>query len=213
MNGAIEADRAAFAADYDVDARLLARFDLYAARLADGQARANLVGPATIAEVWTRHFADSAQLRALGSGVWLDLGAGAGFPGLVLALLGARVHLIEATGKKASFLRETIDALALGERATLHHGRIEAISAFPVDTVTARALAPLATLFDYGARFAAQDGRFVLPKGARVGEEMMAARARFEFEAALVPSRTSDTGRIVIAHGVRARGVRATGSR
>ena len=216
--------REAFAADYAIAPELMARFDLYAAALADGQARMNLVGPATLADVWTRHFADSAQLLTQGGGTWLDLGAGAGFPGLVLALMGARVVLVEATGKKVRFLEETAALLGVGERVMVHHARIEAVAlardgAHPdplrpsgtsptgggqaIDVITARALAPLAKLFDYGLRFAAQSTRWVLPKGARVEDELADARAMFEFDAELVPSRTSAEGRIVVATCVR----------
>ncbi len=196
--------RAAFAGDYALTPEALARFDRYADALALAQTRANLVGPTTLAEVWTRHFADSAQLMPLGvaGGRWLDLGAGAGFPGLVLALLGADVDLVEATGKKVAFLQEMIALLDLGASTRVHHARIESLAPFEVATITARALAPLPKLFDYGLRFAAQHTRWVLPKGARIADELAEAQLDFVFEARLHPSRTSPEGRIVIADGV-----------
>jgi len=200
--------RAAFATDYAIDVATLARFDAYAAALAEGQARMNLVSAATLADVWRRHFSDSAQLLALGvpGARWLDLGAGAGFPGLVLALLGAEVDLVEATGKKARFLEETAALLGIADRVRLHGDRVETMAAFPARTITARAFAPLPKLFDWGLRFAAQDTRWVLPKGARAGEEIADAGQAFVFDHALVPSRTAADARIVVASGVRRKG-------
>jgi len=136
--------REAFAAEYGIDDALLARFGMYADALMQAQSQMNLVGPATLADIWGRHFADSAQLLPLGVvGPWLDLGAGAGFPGMVLALLGARVDLVEATGKKANFLEETAAQLGLGDRVRVHHARAELMVPFPVANITARALAIL----------------------------------------------------------------------
>ena len=203
-----EAARAAFAAEYALDDAALARFDDYGAALKDAQARMNLVSAATLADVWQRHFSDSAQLLALGQpgARWLDLGAGAGFPGLVLALLGAEVHLVEATAKKARFLVETAERLGLTERVRVHAARIETMAAFPSRNITARALAPLAKLFDWGLRFAAQDTRWVLPKGARAGEDVAEAADAFAFDHMLVPSRTAAEARIVVATAVRRKG-------
>jgi 16S rRNA (guanine527-N7)-methyltransferase len=199
--------REAFAAEYGIDDALLARFGIYADALMQAQSQMNLVGPATLADIWSRHFADSAQLLPLGVvGPWLDLGAGAGFPGMVLALLGARVDLVEATGKKANFLEETAAQLGLGDRVRVHHARAELMVPFPAANITARALAILPKLFDWGVRFAAQDTRWVLPKGARVEAELVEARADWAFDAVLVPSRTSDEGRIVIATDVARKG-------
>ena len=110
MNG-----REAFAAEYGLSPEAMVPFDVYAETLVETQARMNLVGPATLVDVWTRHFGDSAQLLALGDGRWLDMGAGAGFPGLVLALMGARVELVEATRKKALFLGEMAALLGVEE--------------------------------------------------------------------------------------------------
>ncbi len=200
--------RDAFAADYRLDAAALARFDAYAAALEQAQPQMNLVGPTTLADIWGRHFADSAQLLALGvpQADWIDLGAGAGFPGLVLALLGARVDLVEATGKKARFLEETAAPLGVGDRVRVHNARAERLAPWPVGTITARACAPLTKLFDWGLGFAAQSTRWVLPKGARVEDELAEARATYAFEAELVPSRTSPEGRIVVAQRVRRKG-------
>lgn len=198
--------RERFFADYAVPRGTIAAFDTYAALLADWQSRMNLVGPATLPALWDRHFADSAQLVALAptDQPWLDIGAGAGFPGIVVALLtGARVHLVESVGKKASFLNALIQELALHDRVTVEHARVESMPCFPVGVITARACAPLAQLFDWGQRFATHSTLWVLPKGQTVDAELAAAQAAWRFDAALVPSRTDPRGRIVVARDVR----------
>jgi len=184
----------------------MAKFDRYAELLMAWQARFNLVGPATLPEVWTRHFADSAQLmRLAGPGVWVDLGSGAGFPGLVAAVLGAGpLHLIESTAKKAGFLRLVADELALPQ-VTVHNARVESLPAFPAATISARACAPLARLFDWGLRFATPETRWLLPKGAGFAAELVDARRAFRFEAEPVPSLTHPDARIVSAFHVERR--------
>jgi 16S rRNA (guanine527-N7)-methyltransferase len=134
------------------------RLSLYADRLKRWQAIKNLVGPATLPELWTRHIADSAQLLAHAPAArrWVDLGSGAGFPGLVIAILladvpEARVDLIEANNRKCAFLREV--ARDTGACAVVHTGRIEDVVptlSGPVDVVTARALASVERLLDLG---------------------------------------------------------------
>lgn len=192
---------------------LLARYPAATAALLQGfvdrllaaQSGMNLIGPSTIPELWTRHVADSAQLarHAPPGATWLDIGSGAGLPGLVLAILGADVHLVEATGKKARFLSETAEALGL--RATVHHARIEALPAFPVDIITARAVKPLAQLFAWGLPFATAVTRWVLPKGATVAGEVAAARGKYRFDHDEVASETSPVGRVILASNVRPR--------
>lgn len=208
INAAVsrETGRAAFAAGLAVSRETLLRFDRYAALLDEWQERMNLVGAATLPEIWTRHFADSAQLVELAKpGSWLDIGAGAGFPGLVAALLGAGpVHLVESTAKKARFLETVAAELALKE-VTVHSARVEAMPAFPVATITARACAPLARLFEWGSRFAQADTTWLLPKGESVEDELADARRSFAFHVKQVPSRTDPRGRIVVATDVRRR--------
>lgn len=186
----------------------MARFDAYAALLADWQTRMNLVGPSTLPHVWERHFADSAQLATLApaGATWLDIGAGAGFPGLVLALLGhGPVHLVESVGKKARFLDAAVETLGLTGRAIVHHARVESLPASVIDVITARACAALDRLFEWGRRFAGPDTLWLLPKGASVAAELAAAHRRWRFDAELAPSRTDPSGRIVVARGVRPR--------
>ncbi len=199
-------EREAFAAAFAVPRETMAKFDAYAALLADWQTRMNLVGPATLPAVWSRHFADSAQLvRLAAPGSWLDIGAGAGFPGLVAGLLGAGpVHLVESIGKKARFLEFVASELALSQ-VTVHNVRVESLPAFPVANITARACAGLDQLFEWGSRFATPETRWLLPKGASVDAELAEAHRRFLFHVEQVPSLTDPRGRIVVARDVRVR--------
>jgi 16S rRNA (guanine527-N7)-methyltransferase len=138
--------------------------------------RINLVGPATVPEAWTRHVLDSAALRPLippHARRLADLGSGAGFPGLVLAILGAPdVHLVESDQRKATFLREA--ARATGTPVTVHARRIEALDPLRADVVSARALAPLPELLPLVVRHLEPDGVALLPKGRTAEDELTA---------------------------------------
>lgn len=198
-----------FAAEFDVSRETMKRLERYAELLRHWQQHMNLVGPSTLPELWERHFRDSAQLAALAPTLghkpaWLDIGAGAGFPGLVLATLGAgAIHLVESTAKKCRFLGAVAAELELGERAIIHNSRVETLPRFRADVITARACANLAQLFDWGRRFAASSTTWLLPKGASVEDELAAARQHYVFNAELVPSRTDERARIVVATGVK----------
>lgn len=201
--------RDAFATDYDVPRETLVQFDRYAALLAEWQSRMNLVGPSTLPAVWERHFADSAQLLALGGAgrSWLDIGAGAGFPGLVIALLDpqARLVMVESIAKKCRFLVEAVNALGIGSQVVIENRRIEALPRAKFDVITARALAALDQLFDWALPYAGSGTRWVLPKGVRVDAELAIATNRFAFDYELIPSRTDAAARIVVAKGVKRR--------
>lgn len=201
--------REQFANRFDVPRETLGQFDRFADLLLEWQLRINLVGPSTLPLLWDRHFTDSAQLLAIGGAdkKWLDIGAGAGFPGLVIALLDtrARFTLVESIAKKCLFLDAVVDALGLGDRVTIENRRIEALPAERFDIITARALAALAQLFDWGAPFAGPETEWLLPKGARVTDELELAKRRFSFDYRLIPSQTNDAARIVVARGVKRR--------
>ncbi|TGD97483.1 16S rRNA (guanine(527)-N(7))-methyltransferase RsmG [Methylobacterium nonmethylotrophicum] len=178
--------------------------DLYVAQLTRWQAIKNLVGPSTLAEVWTRHIADSLQLLALAPDAtrWLDLGSGAGIPGLILAIAGRgrpgfRVDLVESNGRKGAFLQET--ARLTGAPARVHVARIETVIARFDDAqiVTARALAPLSQLLSWTAPLLKNGATGLFPKGRDVSTELTEAGERWKFEADLIPSRTDSEARIV----------------
>lgn len=201
--------RAAFAAEFNVSRETLARLDRYAELLADWQTRMNLVGPSTLPHIWDRHFRDSAQLLPIaGTGkTWLDIGAGGGFPGLVIAILdpSARLTLVESITKKCRFLEEVAAQTGTAPQITVANMRIETARPANFDIITARAAAALDILFDWSVRFAGPNTRWLLPKGARVQEELATAAKRFHFEHQLIPSRTDSQARIVVATKVKRR--------
>lgn len=201
--------REAFAQRFNVSRETMEKLDNYEALLRDWQTRMNLVGPSTLSQIWDRHFADSAQLlpvAGLGRG-WLDIGAGAGFPGLVLALLDptARITLVESIAKKCRFLNEVTEQLGLIDRAVVENRRIETLPPQRFDVITARALASLDQLFDWGLPYAGSGTRWLLPKGVRAAEEIEAATRRFTFDHQLVASLTDPDARIVVVTGVKRR--------
>jgi len=161
----------------------------------------NLVGPSALAVYWSRHAYDSAQLLQLAPDAltWADLGAGAGFPGVVLAIMlkgreGAHVHLVESTAKRCRFLSEVVAALDLP--ATVHNVRAESLE-IKVDAVTARALAPMVKLLGYAWPYLCRGATGLFLKGQDVEVELKAAAKYWKFHAKLMPSLSSEQGRIV----------------
>lgn len=201
--------RADFAAEFNVSRETLAKLDRYAELLAEWQQKMNLVGPSTLPHIWDRHFRDSAQLLPIaGAGrSWLDIGAGGGFPGLVLGILDptARLVLVESITKKCRFLEHVASDTGILANVTIQNVRIEALAVSKFDIITARAAASLDVLFDWGLRFAGSGTRWILPKGARVQEELATAAKRFHFDHELIASRTDSDARIVVAKGVKRR--------
>jgi 16S rRNA (guanine527-N7)-methyltransferase len=152
------------------------RLEAYAALLTKWQAKINLVGPATLPDLWCRHMLDSAQLFSrLPVGPVLDLGSGAGFPGLVLAILrGSKeqgeIHMVESDARKCAFLREV--ARVTEAPAVIHNCRIESLSPFPVSAITARALAPLVKLLEMAESFLTPGVECLFLKGRNSEEEL-----------------------------------------
>jgi 16S rRNA (guanine527-N7)-methyltransferase len=170
-------DAQGFAELVPVSRETLARLEAYAELLIRWSARINLVGRDTLADLWRRHMLDSAQLLPLmpeGTQGLIDLGSGAGFPGLVLAILGARgVELVEADSRKAAFLREA--ARITEVNPTIRPCRIAAVPPHPVNVVSARALAPLDRLLDLAWPFIGPATICLFPKGENVGQELTLA--------------------------------------
>ena len=192
-------DAAGFAAQTGVSRETLARLDTYLALLLKWQSRINLVGPSTLPDAWRRHFLDSAQLMPLlpnSTTTLVDFGSGAGFPGLVLAILGTpNVHLVESDHRKIAFLREV--AAATKTPVTFHAKRIEAAAPISADVVTARALAPLAQLVDYAVPWLAPQGICLFLKGRQVETELEDALKRRTMAVSRFPSQSDTTGFIL----------------
>jgi 16S rRNA (guanine527-N7)-methyltransferase len=169
----------------------------------------NLISEATYGQVWLRHIADSAQLLALAPHAkrWVDLGSGAGFPGIVLAIQladepGALVHLIESDQRKCAFLREV--ARATGAVAQIHAERIESIAPetlMPVDAVTARAFAPLPILLDFAKIWLARGAIGVFPRGKTTEAQVRAHPDSSDFRPETIPGRIDARAAILIVRG------------
>ena len=188
---------AEFSREFDVSRETCQRLEAYIALLTRWNARINLVAPATIKTAWTRHVADSAQLFDLApesASSWIDLGSGAGLPGLPVAALAAEkapdlhVTLVESDTRKAAFLATAAREMDLD--VTVEPHRIEALTPRPYDVVSARALAPLGRLCSLAHRFSGRGTVFLFPKGARVDSELTAATAGWHIRAERIASRT-----------------------
>jgi len=189
-----------FAARCGVSRETLARFQTYADLLLRWQKAINLVGASTLPDLWRRHFEDSAQLFSLlppTARVLVDLGSGAGFPGLVLALMGVpEVHLVESDRRKATFLREA--ARATGTAVTVHADRIESVPPFPADVVTSRACAPLQDLLKLSLPFRKAGTLGLFLKGKMVNRELTRANEVWDIESTIRPSGTDPEGSILL---------------
>jgi 16S rRNA (guanine527-N7)-methyltransferase len=181
------------------------RLDSYVALLEAWQAKTNLVAPSTLPQIWTRHIADSLQLIALkpDAKIWVDLGSGGGFPGVVLAcalaeIPGAQVHLVERIAKKAAFLREAIRVTRAP--GVVHLSEIgDSVEKWtgPIDCVTARALAPLHQLIGFVEPLVEKGATALFLKGQDVETELTESTRYWNIRHKLHPSRTGGQGWIV----------------
>lgn len=196
----------AFQTEFSVPRGTMESLERYAALLVDWQDRMNLVGPATLTDIWGRHFADSAQLaRHVPQGQsWVDIGAGGGFPGMVLAAMGwANVTLVDSIAKKTRFLEAVRDELNLQDRVTVVCGRAESLPTLGVQVATARAAAPLDKLLDWAIRHVRPGGLYIFPKGRRWAEEVEEAERRFLFDLETRDSLTDPEAKILLVQNVR----------
>jgi 16S rRNA (guanine527-N7)-methyltransferase len=185
----------------------LADLTRFQALLAEWNAVMNLVGPATMAAYWNRHAWDSAQLLKLApeATTWADLGAGAGLPGVVLAILlkdtpGSKVHLVESMAKRCRFLRVVVDELGLP--AEIHNARAEELD-LKVQVVTARACAPMVRLLGYAQPYLKRGAVAWFLKGQDVASELAEAATYWKFESDLRPSLSDPRGQIVQVKGLK----------
>jgi 16S rRNA (guanine527-N7)-methyltransferase len=182
-----------------VSRETLARLETYVALLIAWNRRINLVGPNTIGDIWRRHILDSAQLFPLipTTAVRLvDLGSGAGLPGLILAIMGVpEVHLVESDQRKVAFMREA--ARVTGSKIVLHPQRVEKLPGFAADIITARALAPVPDLLDLASNFVASHSILLFLKGQAVQGELTQARKEWRMRETLHPSLSDPSGTIV----------------
>jgi 16S rRNA (guanine527-N7)-methyltransferase len=200
-------DPQGFAALSGVSRETLARLEAYAELLVRWSMRINLVGANTLDDLWRRHFLDSAQLLAhvpAGTQSLIDLGSGAGFPGMVLAISGVPgVELIEADARKCAFLREA--ARLAAAPVTIRNARIETVPAHVVDVVTGRGCAPLDRLLGLAQPFIGPDTLCLFPKGERANQELTAAQQAWTMDATFHDSCTDRRGVILCLRRVSRR--------
>lgn len=176
--------------------------------LRDEAGHQNLIAASTLESLWARHVVDSAQLleHAGPWDSWLDLGSGAGFPGLIVALVGegGRVTMIESRAKRIAFLQQAASIAGVADRVRVVGGRVETAPRAKFDVISARAFAPLPKLLALAAPFSTPITRWVLPKGKSAAEELEDVRASWQGEFQLMPSVTDSEAAIIVAHGVTA---------
>ncbi len=209
-----------FAAHFNVSRETIERMEIYEALLRQWQKGTNLVAPKTLDLVWHRHFSDSAQLLALApdSAKWLDLGSGAGFPGLVIAICFANredslVHIVESNARKCAFCHEVVRET--GSPVEIHCERIESLGATAkfddIDIVTARALSPLNDLLAMASPFFTARTIGLFLKGRTASQELAGAEKDWTLEARLHPSLTEKEASIVQVTGLQRKGIETCG--
>jgi 16S rRNA (guanine527-N7)-methyltransferase len=191
----------AFQAATGADDAAMARLSAYEAILRQTNAHTNLVSPGSLAELWKRHLLDCAQLVDLipdSTRSLIDIGSGAGLPGLVIAALRPKlpVTLVESIDKKCAFLKSAAAAMGLTNVA-IRRERAEAIEGLTADVITARAVAPIATLLRYVRGLTRKNTLLLLPKGRIAADELTEARRSWRIDAELIPSRSDPSGSIV----------------
>lgn len=204
-----------FARQFSVSRETISRLKTYEKLLKQWQKTINLVGAGTLEQTWSRHFADSAQLldlAPLSTNRWVDLGSGAGFPGLVLAILlaereGAHVALVESDTRKAAFLGEV--ARQTGVPVDIYPERIEKAATQymvgQVDAITARGLAPMPRLLELVAPYFSGSTVGLFLKGREAQSELDAASQGWELLTEQCPSQTDKEGQIILVRALRAK--------
>jgi 16S rRNA (guanine527-N7)-methyltransferase len=199
----------AAASGRDVPRETFEKLERFVQLLVEENERQNLIAPNSVAELWTRHILDGAQLLGLagGEGRWLDIGSGPGLPGLVVAILGGRPMTLNKPRRlRAEFLRRTITELAMPE-VMVAECKVERLQG-TFDLITARAVARLDRLFGMACHLAHSETKWVLPKGESAQSELDEAMEAWQGSFRLVPSRTHPASAIVIAEHVQRRGKR-----
>lgn len=187
-----------------LDSSAMERLECFVALLTDWQQRMNLVSTSSLKDVWRRHMLDCVQLKNFlrpSDKTVLDLGSGAGLPGLVLGIITTvPIHLVESNTRKCTFLREA--ARKTDANVVIHHGRIEDLEAFPADVITARALASLDKLLDYSQPFLAENSRCLFLKGLKSDEELTESRKKWKMIVTKAKSLSNAYGTILTIEGI-----------
>lgn len=199
-------DRLAAVSGRDVSRETFEKLELYAAMLTEENERQNLISPSTVAQLWERHILDSAQLTRLEARTgasWIDIGSGAGLPGVVIAcLVEGPVTLVEPRRLRADFLHRVAESLAL--RAEVVDAKVERVAG-TFDTITARAVASLSALLEISHHLSTGKSRWILPKGRNAKSELAEARRAWQGVFHVEQSLTDADSQIIVARDVKAR--------
>ena len=198
--------------DFDVSRETLEKLEIYASLVERWTRKINLISAKSVPEIWHRHILDSAQLFPLlpiGFGTLADFGSGAGFPGMVLALMRSgeshqpAFHFVESDQRKATFLRTV--ARETGTEVAVHATRIETLSPLSADVIMARALAPLSTLLPFVKRHGHAGTKAMFLKGQTASDEIEAAKTNWSFTCRQHPSITDPDAQIIELGDIRER--------
>jgi 16S rRNA (guanine527-N7)-methyltransferase len=189
--------RGKFLGAFDVSRETMERLDIYEKILREWSTRLSLVGRKTLDDIWERHFLDSAQLWPwIDSRCVLDIGTGAGFPGMVLAIMGAPdIHLSDNNQQKIAFLHEVAEKT--GTAVTIHNSKAESLASHGVEIVTARAVAPLERLLAMASPFFSNGAEGLFLKGRNASAEIGVALRNWNFDLESAPSLTSPESSIL----------------
>jgi 16S rRNA (guanine527-N7)-methyltransferase len=193
--------RAWLAAQFDVSRETSEKLEAFAAFLREEAAQQNLVSAATLNHIWARHIVDSAQLllHAPAKGRWIDLGSGAGFPGLIVAMLSPfRVTLVESRAKRIDYLHRAIERFGLEAKADVAGTSVERLETTSYSVISARAFAPLPRLLELSARFSTDKTLWLLPKGRNAVKELHEAHGRWNLDFSVESSVTDSEAGILV---------------
>ena len=188
----------------DVSRETMEKLESFVAFLIRESVSQNLIAASTIDSIWSRHIVDSAQLLAhlpdpLPSGAWLDLGSGAGFPGIIAALLtDMPVTLVESRAKRIDYLERAVTMLDLEDRVSVAGTTLEKLKTAPFSVISARAFAPLPRLLALSARFSTKNTFWLLPKGRNAAMELEDAEQHWSLDFHVKPSVTDDKAGIIV---------------
>lgn len=193
------------AAHFDVSRETHERLEAFAAFLVREARSQNLISASTLDHVWSRHIVDSAQLLTLlpestsGGGDWLDLGSGAGFPGIIVAVLsGFDVTLVESRSRRIEYLQRAVALLDLEDRVEVAGMTVERLETAPYSVISARAFAPLSRLFDLSARFSTDKTVWLLPKGRNAAREWQEVQPSWNGDFRVMDSVTDSEAGILV---------------
>ncbi len=201
----------------NVSRETLDSLEAFRVMVAAEAAHQNLISASTLDSIWSRHIVDSAQLLPLSKrqarDSWIDLGTGAGFPGIVIAILdGGPIHLVEERKGRIAFLNQVVNDLGLNH-CYVNGCKLQALELAPVSVISARAFAPMVKLLTLAHSFSTQKTRWLLPKGKSAHAELETVRSAWHGMFHVKQSITDPEAAIIVGSGIQRAGVKRVKSR